>query len=160
MLFFYILQYPHRVKLILAAISPSRSRAKSGAAATLAADFLARASRFLPCEAQAFGSEAALLAWLDRQSARTAPVLILLDSQGRQLSSEDFAAAIGRFRDSGTQSLVLAIGPANGSRLEPSRCPTSSPVSCWPSRSTARSPFSPAIPTTPDTDPRTSSLQP
>ena len=92
-LFFYILQYPHRVKLILAAISPSRSRAKSGAAATLAADFLARASRFLPCEAQAYGSEAALLAWLDRQAARTVPVLILLDSRGRQLSSEDFAAA-------------------------------------------------------------------
>jgi 23S rRNA (pseudouridine1915-N3)-methyltransferase len=108
------MQYAHWVKLILAAISPSRSRAKSGAAATLAADFLARASRFLPCEAQAHGSEAALLAWLDRQSARTAPVLILLDSRGRQLTSEEFAAQIGRHRDNGTQSLVLAIGPANG----------------------------------------------
>jgi len=113
-LFFYILQYPHRVKLILAAISPSRSRAKSGAAATLAADFLARASRFLPCEAQAYGSEAALLAWLDRQAARTVPALILLDSRGRQLTSEEFAAQIGRLRDNGTQSLVLAIGPADG----------------------------------------------
>ena len=112
--FFYILQYPHSVKLILAAISPSRSRAKSVAAATLAADFLARASRFLPCEAQAFGSEAALLAWLDRQAARTAPVLILLDSRGRQLTSEDFAARIDRLRDNGTQTLVLAIGPADG----------------------------------------------
>ncbi len=113
-LFFYILQYPHRVKLILVAISPSRSRAKSGAAATLAADFLARASRFLPCEAQAYGSEAALLAWLDRQAARTVPVLILLDSRGRQLTSEEFAAQLGRLRDNGTQSLVLAIGPADG----------------------------------------------
>jgi 23S rRNA (pseudouridine1915-N3)-methyltransferase len=102
------------VKLILAAISPSRSRAKSGAAATLTADFIDRASRFLPCEAQAHGSEAALLTWLDRQSARTAPVLILLDSRGRQLTSEEFAAAIGRHRDNGTQSLVLAIGPADG----------------------------------------------
>ena len=149
-LFFYILQYPHRVKLILAAISPSRSRAKSGAAATLAADFLARASRFLPCEAQAYGSEAALLAWLDRQAARTVPVLILLDSRGKQLTSEEFAAQLGRLRDNGTQTLVLAIGPADGwsmqpvrapaccSRLEPSRCPTSSPAWFWPSRSTAR----------------------
>ena len=113
-LFFYILQYPHRVKLILVAISPSRSRAKSGAAATLAADFLARASRFLPCEAQAYGSEAALLAWLDRQAARTVPVLILLDSRGKQLTSEEFAAQLGRLRDNGTQTLVLAIGPADG----------------------------------------------
>jgi 23S rRNA (pseudouridine1915-N3)-methyltransferase len=108
------LQYPHRVKIILAAISPTRSRAKSDAAATLTADFLARASRFLPCETQTHGSEAALLAWLDRQAARTAPVLILLDSRGKQFTSEEFAAHIGRLRDSGTQSLVLAIGPANG----------------------------------------------
>jgi 23S rRNA (pseudouridine1915-N3)-methyltransferase len=102
------------VKIILAAISPTRSRAKSDAAATLTADFLARASRFLPCETQTHGSEAALLAWLDRQAARTAPVLILLDSRGKQFTSEEFAAHIGRLRDSGTQSLVLAIGPANG----------------------------------------------
>jgi 23S rRNA (pseudouridine1915-N3)-methyltransferase len=112
--FFYILQYAHSVKLILAAISPARSGAKSGAAATLVADFLARASRYLPCEAQAHDSEAALLAWLDRQSARTAPVLILLDSRGRQLTSEAFAAQIGCHRDNGTQTLVLAIGPADG----------------------------------------------
>ena len=108
------MQYAHSMKLILAAISPSRSRAKSGATATLAADFLARASRYLPCEAQAHGSEAALLTWLDRQSARTAPVLILLDSRGKQLTSEEFAAQIGRHRDNGTQTLVLAIGPADG----------------------------------------------
>lgn len=102
------------MKLILAVISPTRSRAKSDAAASLTADYLTRASRFLPCETQTHGSEAALLTWLDRQSARTAPVLILLDSRGRQLSSEEFAAHIGRLRDSGTQSLVLAIGPADG----------------------------------------------
>ena len=112
--FFYILQYAHSVKLILASISPARSRAKSDAAATLASDFLLRASRYLPCEAQAHGSEAALLAWLDRQTARTAPVLILLDSRGRQLTSEEFSAQIGRHRDNGTQTLVLAIGPPDG----------------------------------------------
>jgi len=112
--FFYILQYPHRVKLVLATISPTRSRPKSDAAATLAADFLVRASRYATCEAQAHGSEAALLAWLDRQSTRTSPLLILLDSRGRQLTSEEFAAQIGRHRDNGTQTLVLAIGPADG----------------------------------------------
>jgi 23S rRNA (pseudouridine1915-N3)-methyltransferase len=105
------------VKLFLAAISPTRSRAKSDAAATLAADYLARASHYLPCELQTHTSEAALLAWLDRfarQSTRTSPILILLDSRGRQLSSEDFAAHLGRLRDAGTQSLILAIGPADG----------------------------------------------
>ena len=67
-----------------------------------------------PARPRRYGSEAALLAWLDRQSARTAPVLILLDSRGKQLSSEEFAAHIGRHRDNGTQTLVLAIGPADG----------------------------------------------
>jgi 23S rRNA (pseudouridine1915-N3)-methyltransferase len=102
------------VKLFLAAISPTRSRPKSDPAATLAADYLTRASRYLPSESPSFDSEAALLAWLDRQSARTAPVLILLDSRGKQLSSEEFATHLGRLRDSGTQSLVLAIGPHDG----------------------------------------------
>src|SRR5664280_1201010 len=148
--FFYILQYPHRVKLVLATISPTRSRAKSDAAATLAADFLARASRYATCEAQAHSSEAALLAWLDRQSTRTSPFLILLDSRGRQLTSQEFAAVIGRHRDNGTQMLCwpsarLTAGrtlpvhaPACCSRLAPSHCLTNSHASCWPSRSTAR----------------------
>ena len=114
--FFYILQYAHSVKLILAVISPTRSHAKSDAAASLAADYLARASRYLACEAKAFDSEAALLRWLDRQATRTAPALVLLDSRGKQLSSEEFAERIGRYRDNGTQTLVLAIGPANGWR--------------------------------------------
>jgi 23S rRNA (pseudouridine1915-N3)-methyltransferase len=102
------------VKLTLAAISPTRSRAKSDAAATLAADYLARAARYIPCESQHFASEADLLAALDRTAARTTPVLILLDSHGKLLTSEEFAAHLGRLRDSGTQSLTLAIGPADG----------------------------------------------
>ena len=101
------------MKLVLAAISPARTRAKSDAAATLAADYLARAARYLPCEPQHYASEAALLAALDR-SARTRPVLILLDSRGKQLSSEEFARHLGRLRDSGAQSVLLAIGPADG----------------------------------------------
>jgi 23S rRNA (pseudouridine1915-N3)-methyltransferase len=102
------------VKLTLAAISPTRSRAKSDAAAILAADYLARAARYIPCDFQHFASEADLLASLDRNPTRTAPVLILLDSRGKLLSSEEFAAHLGRLRDSGTQSLIFAIGPADG----------------------------------------------
>jgi 23S rRNA (pseudouridine1915-N3)-methyltransferase len=102
------------VKIMLAAISSTRPRPKSDAAATLAADYLARASRYLPCESLTYPSEAALLVSLDRQSARTVPILVLLDSRGKQLSSEDFAVHLGRLRDSGTQSAILAIGPADG----------------------------------------------
>lgn len=112
--FFYILQYAHNVKLILATIAPARTLKKPDATTTLAAEYLVRGSYYLPCEAQFFGSEVALLTWLDRQTSRTSPVLILLDSRGKQLSSEEIAALIGRHRDNGTQTLLLAIGPANG----------------------------------------------
>ncbi len=102
------------MKIALTAVSPKRVRPKSDGAAVLTADYLARCSRYLPCESRTFDSEATLFAWLDRQSARTTPALILLDGCGEQLSSEAFAARIGRLRDSGTQVLVLAIGPADG----------------------------------------------
>jgi 23S rRNA (pseudouridine1915-N3)-methyltransferase len=102
------------MKITLAAIAPTRSRAKSSPADALAADYLARAAHFAPITSQTYTTEAALLASLDRLAARTAPHLILLDSRGKQLTSEAFAAHIGRLRDTGTQSLILAIGPADG----------------------------------------------
>jgi 23S rRNA (pseudouridine1915-N3)-methyltransferase len=106
------------MKIALAAIVSTRSRAKSPPADALAADYLARAAHFLPNAShiadQTYPSEDALLASLDRAAARTTPHLILLDSRGRQLTSEAFAAHIGRLRDAGTQSLILAIGPADG----------------------------------------------
>jgi 23S rRNA (pseudouridine1915-N3)-methyltransferase len=104
------------VKIILAAIAASRARTgPADNAAALAADYITRAARYLPCESQLHSSEAALLKWLDRQaSTRTAPNLILLDSRGKQLSSPDFATHLGHLRDSGTQALILAIGPHDG----------------------------------------------
>ena len=40
--------------------------------------------------------------------------LILLDARGRTMSSEQLAAWIGQERDTGTQHLHFAIGPADG----------------------------------------------
>ena len=100
--------------LCLAAISPSRSKAKSALAAAVADEFLTRASRFTSCESQFFPTEQALLAWVDRQAGRTAPKLILLDSRGKQFSSEEFAEHVRGLQDSGVQAVVLAVGPADG----------------------------------------------
>ena len=93
---------------------PERSGPRSEPAGRLIADYIDRTSRYLPCETQLFSSEPDLLQWLDRQAARTPSHLILLDSRGKQLSSEELAESIGRLRDSGTQRLVFAIGPADG----------------------------------------------
>jgi 23S rRNA (pseudouridine1915-N3)-methyltransferase len=102
------------VKITLASVISSRGRAKSEGTDRLIADYVERAARYVPCEAQNFESEGSFLAWLDRQAGRTAAYVVLLDSRGRQLSSEEFAAQVGRLRDEGAQRLVLAIGPADG----------------------------------------------
>ncbi|MBB5317563.1 23S rRNA (pseudouridine1915-N3)-methyltransferase [Edaphobacter lichenicola] len=77
-------------------------------------EYVKRTTRHSPCESELFDSEAALLDWVDRQAGRTPAYAILLDSRGKEYSSEEFAGQIGRLRDEGTQRLVLAIGPADG----------------------------------------------
>ena len=102
------------MKIILTAILPRAARTKAEATDRLIADYTARTARYLPCEQHLLDSEAAFLDWLTQQPGRVRPFVILLDSRGQQLTSEDFAARLGRLRDDGTQRLVLAIGPADG----------------------------------------------
>jgi 23S rRNA (pseudouridine1915-N3)-methyltransferase len=81
---------------------------------TLTALYLRRCSTLARCNAQAFRSEKALLDWLARQQGRTPVFVVLLDSRGRQMTSESFAAWLGARRDEGTQHVVFAVGPSNG----------------------------------------------
>ncbi len=80
----------------------------------LAGMYLERCSIFAGCGAEAFKTEQALLEWLDRQQGRTPVIAVLLDSRGRQMTSEAFAAWLGARRDEGAQHVVFAIGPASG----------------------------------------------
>ncbi len=80
----------------------------------LTRQYLERCSAFARCTAQSFRSETAFLEWLARREGRTQPAAVLLDSRGRQMSSEDFASWIGARRDQGAQHIVFAIGPASG----------------------------------------------
>ncbi|HEY1159683.1 MAG TPA: 23S rRNA (pseudouridine(1915)-N(3))-methyltransferase RlmH [Terracidiphilus sp.] len=81
---------------------------------TLTQAYLERCSAFARCQTEAFKTEDALLAWLDRQSGRNPILPVLLDSRGRQMTSEAFAAWLGARRDQGAQHIVFAIGPADG----------------------------------------------
>jgi 23S rRNA (pseudouridine1915-N3)-methyltransferase len=108
------LAYSTAMKITFAAIVPRRTRSKSEATANLLADYIERVARYVSCDSHLFDSEAAMLEWLDRQPGRTPAHAILLDSRGKQYTSEEFAAHIGRIRDEGIQRLVLAIGPADG----------------------------------------------
>jgi 23S rRNA (pseudouridine1915-N3)-methyltransferase len=76
--------------------------------------YLGRCSPFARCQSEAFRTEEALLEWLGKQQGRTAAVPVLLDSRGRQLTSEAFATWLGVRRDEGIQHIVFAIGPADG----------------------------------------------
>jgi len=102
------------MKITLAAVSPRRTRSKSEASDRLIADYIERATRYIPCDSELFDSEGAVIDWLDRQAGRTPAYAILLDSLGQQYTSDEFAAQLGRIRDEGVQRLVLAIGPADG----------------------------------------------
>jgi 23S rRNA (pseudouridine1915-N3)-methyltransferase len=100
------------MKILISAILPKRS---SNAPATqLLETYLERSTRYVDTTYRAFPNEPKLLAFLDESSARTRPTLLLTDSRGAQLSSTELATAIGSHIDSGTQLLVLAIGPADG----------------------------------------------
>ena len=91
----------------------ARSSTKSGFD-SLAMIYVDRCALFADCRTEAFASEEALLDWVTRREARTTPVLALLDSRGRTMSSEGFAAWLGARRDEGSQHVVFAIGPASG----------------------------------------------
>jgi 23S rRNA (pseudouridine1915-N3)-methyltransferase len=99
------------VKLTLAAIAPRPAGEHYEA---LAAEYLSRIAAYATAEAQLYKTSAALFAAVGRHKSRTPPVLVLLDPRGRQLASEELAAWLGRQRDDGRQSIVFAVGPADG----------------------------------------------
>jgi len=89
-------------------------RTKSAAIQSLTAEYLKRLSRFTACAAQELPSESALLRLLEKSRSRTRPVLVLLDSRGRQLTSEEIASLLQHHQAHDTQELLFAVGPADG----------------------------------------------
>ncbi len=81
---------------------------------TLTKIYMDRCSVYVSCVTESFRTERAFLDWKARQSRRTPPVAVLLDSRGRMMSSEALAAWVGSRRDQGAQHVVFAIGPASG----------------------------------------------
>lgn len=73
-----------------------------------------RIAQFAPVDIQAFSSEAGLFQSLQRRRGRTAPCLVLLDSRGKQFTSEQFAQWLSAQRDQGRQNIIFVVGPADG----------------------------------------------
>ena len=89
-------------------------RTRSSPIQSLTAEYLKRLSRYAACDALELMSEAALLKLVEKSTARTQPVLVLLDSRGRQLTSEEIANFLEYHQSHGTQELLFAVGPADG----------------------------------------------
>jgi 23S rRNA (pseudouridine1915-N3)-methyltransferase len=100
--------------LYLGSITARGGRAKSSATGALIDEYIERARRYTPVESIHFVDEDSLFAWVEKGKGRTGCFVVLLDSSGRQFSSEEIAAFLKNLRDDGQQRILLAIGPANG----------------------------------------------
>ena len=87
-------------------------KTKDPAIQSLTTEYLKRIARYVEVEGIPLADEAALLKLRDK--SRPAPTLVLLDSRGKQFSSEEFAKFLENHQDRNPQPLVLAIGPADG----------------------------------------------
>ncbi len=102
------------MKLTIASLTTRTSKANRSAIDIAVDDYILRSGRYVPMVLQTFASEAAFLERVARSVGRVPPRLILCDGEGEMLSSVDFAGHIARFRDTSTQNLILAVGPADG----------------------------------------------
>ena len=104
----------------------AKSRSKEPAFDALTREYLTRIAKFQEIDAAALPSESALLKLLDRQTQRTVPFLTLLDSRGREMTSEQFAEWINAQQSKDVQQLIFAIGPADGFSEEARRAANTS----------------------------------
>ncbi len=89
-------------------------KTKNPAIQSLTADYLKRLSFYADVEGMTFSSEAALLKIGEKSGSRVTYSMVLLDTRGKELSSEEFAAFIENHQNRNPQPLLFAIGGANG----------------------------------------------
>jgi len=90
-------------------------KTKEPAIASLTEEYLKRISRYVPVEGVTLRDEAALLEMCGpRAKPGAKSTLILLDSRGKEYSSEAFAKFLGDYQDRNPLPLLFVVGPADG----------------------------------------------
>ena len=91
-------------------------KTKEPAIAALTEEYLKRISRYAPTEGVSLRDEAALLELCGRASGKTGAksTLVLMDSRGKEFSSEQFAKFVADYQDRNPLPIVFAIGGADG----------------------------------------------
>ena len=112
--FFSLVKSGANVKLRIAWIG----KTKEPAIQSLTDEYLKRLSRYADVQGITLKDESALLKLSGRDARPAKHTLVLLDSRGKQLSSEEFAAYLGNYQDRNPLPLLFAVGPANGFSAE------------------------------------------
>ena len=92
-------------------------KTKEPAIQALTHEYLKRISHYAQAEGVSLRDEAALLQLCGRSgrgSTAKKSALVLMDSRGKQLSSEQFARFLGEYEERNPLPVVFAIGPADG----------------------------------------------
>jgi 23S rRNA (pseudouridine1915-N3)-methyltransferase len=94
-------------------------KTKEPAIHSLTDEYLKRISRYVQVEGLALRDEGALLQLCGRAApakgkSPARSTLVLMDSRGKQFSSEEFARFLGDYQDRNPLPLVFAVGPADG----------------------------------------------
>ncbi|HUR36736.1 MAG TPA: 23S rRNA (pseudouridine(1915)-N(3))-methyltransferase RlmH [Terriglobales bacterium] len=100
------------MKLRVAWIQAKPGKNKHHGVQSLTAEYVQRIGRYVPIETRELASESGL--FKDVGSSKKAPILVLLDSRGKQMSSEELAAFVDKHQQMGTQHLWFAVGGADG----------------------------------------------
>jgi 23S rRNA (pseudouridine1915-N3)-methyltransferase len=98
------------VKLTIAWIG----KTKNPAIQSLTDEYVKRLRQFAEVEGVSLKDETALLKLCGRDGRGARRGLVLFDSRGRQLSSEEFAQFLRERQERNPVPLVFAIGPADG----------------------------------------------
>jgi len=101
------------MKLRVIWIAP-KSRSKEPAYDALTSEYVSRISKYQSIEASDLPSESALLKLLQNSAGRTKPLVVLLDSRGKDMTSEQLAEFIEAQHSADVQQLIFAVGPADG----------------------------------------------
>jgi 23S rRNA (pseudouridine1915-N3)-methyltransferase len=89
-------------------------KTKEPAIESLTDEYLKRLSRYADAQGIGLKDESALLKLCGRGARPVRYTLVLLDSRGKQLSSEEFAEFLRSHQDRDPSPLLFAVGPANG----------------------------------------------
>jgi 23S rRNA (pseudouridine1915-N3)-methyltransferase len=87
-------------------------KTKEPAIQSLTDEYLKRLTRYADAQGMALKDESALLKLCGRDARPVKHTLVLLDSRGKQLSSEELAAFLANYSEN--NPLLFAVGPANG----------------------------------------------